>query len=198
MTTAIELEQLRKLEKIVIRAREGGHTDALAKAALLLGQIIRAYHPEPPGDDVRPDRAEPHDARAPACAHARETGQLDDRQLDGLHKLRKGRDQCGATTRNGGRCQAPAIEGHYVCRRHGGGAPQVALKAEYTGNLMRVYTVHREYEEARGTAREFDALCEALQATRDLEAYQIKLRLLRELKAGLKQRKAVPQPDTAD
>ena len=198
MTTAIELEQLRKLEGIIIRAREGGHTDALASALRLLVQIIRAYHPEPPGDDVRPDRAEPHDGRAPARAHAREAGPLDDRQLDGLHKLRRGRDQCAATTRNGGRCQAPAIEGHYVCRRHGGGAPQVAMNAEYQQNLIRVYGVQREYEEAKGTAREFDALCRALQAGRDLEAYQIKLRLLRELRAGLKQRKAVPQPDTAD
>ena len=194
MTTADEVERLRRLENVVIRAREGGHDDVLARAARLLGDLIRMYRPEPDGDDVRPDRAEPHDARAPA--RARDMGELDDRQLDGLHKLRKGRDQCGATTRNGGRCQAPAIEGGLVCRKHGGSARQVALKAEYTENLVRVYAVRLEYEKAKGTPREPDALIRILEAERGLDAYQIKLRLLRELKAGLKQRKAAPRPDT--
>jgi len=194
MTTAGELERLRRLENVVIRAREGGHDDVLARAARLLGDIIRMYHPDPDGDDVRPDRAEPHDARAPA--RARDAEPLDDRQLDGLHKLRKGRDQCGAATRNGGRCQAPAIEGGLVCRKHGGSAPQVALKAEYTENLTRAYAIRLDYEAARGTAREPDALVRVLDAERGLEAYQIKLRLLRELKAGLKPRTAAPRPDT--
>jgi len=194
MTTADEVERLRRLENVVIRAREGGHDDVLARAARLLGDLIRMYRPEPDGDDVRPDRAEPHDARAPA--RARDMGELDDRQLDGLHKLRKGRDQCGATTRNGGRCQAPAAEGQLVCRSHGGASPQALLKAEYMENCTRVYAVQLEYEQSRGTSRESDALIRVLDAERGLEAYQIKLRLLRELKAGLKPRKAAPRPDT--
>ena len=185
-----ELERLRRLENIVIRARESGQADLLARAAGILGDIIRLNHPEPDHGNVRADSAEPHDARA----HARtsDPGEPDERQLDGLHKLRKGRDQCGATRRDGGQCQAPAIRGGLVCHRHGGAAPQVAIAAEYTENLTRANSVRLEYEEARGTPGEFDALCRLNQTATDLEAYQIKLRLLRELKAARRQRTAEP------
>ena len=183
MTTPDELERLQRLEKLVIRARAGGHDDVLTEALRLLGQIIRLNHPDPAGDGVPPVAPDP---MTRTRVRARGTGPLDERQADGLHKLRRGRDQCGATRRDGGQCEAPAIPGGLVCRRHGGSAPQVAIKAEYTENLVRVYSAQREYEEARGTPREFDALCKISQAERDLEAYQIKLRLLREFRAGLK------------
>jgi hypothetical protein len=59
----------------------------LACSSAVTGSVIRLNPPDPAADGVRPDWAEPHDA------HVREAGPLDDRQLDGLHKLRKGRDQ---------------------------------------------------------------------------------------------------------
>ena len=56
MTTIGDLERLHRLEKAVIAARAGGHTDLLAKVALLLGDVIRLNHPDPAADGVRPDR----------------------------------------------------------------------------------------------------------------------------------------------
>jgi hypothetical protein len=182
MTTADELERLRRIEKIVRRAREGGHADLLAEATHLLARLI------PASQDQTAEPATRHTAPDPmrgARTRARGDDPLDaEREAEGLHRLRRGRDQCGATTRDGGRCKAPAIAGGLVCRRHGGAAPQVALAAEYTENLGAAYAARQAYEEARGTPGEFDALCRALDAERGLEAYQIKLRILRDLKAG--------------
>jgi hypothetical protein len=84
-------------------------------------------------------------------AHAREAA--------GLHKLRKGRDRCIARRRDGGRCLAPAVKGAVVCRRHGGAAPQVAIAAKHVVLMEALYTAAAEWEEAKGTPGEFDALC---------------------------------------
>ncbi len=192
MTTLGDLERLHRLERIVTAARAGGHTDLLAKALHLLCQII----PDPPEGDVRPDRTGPHDARA--RARARDEIPPEERQLDGLHKLRRGRDQCSATRRDGCQCQAPAVKYHYVCRRHGGAAPQVRIKAEYTENLMRRHIAYTEWQAARGTAAESDALATFAETERAVEAYQIKIRLLRQIKAGLRPRNQVSQPDTGN
>lgn len=40
------------------------------------------------------------------------------------------RERCNATRRDGQRCQAPAVKGAAVCRRHGGAAPQVKRNAD--------------------------------------------------------------------
>lgn len=55
---------------------------------------------------------------------------------------------------------------------------------------MALYSANRDFEEAKGTSREFDTLCKALQAGREVGAYEVKMRLLAELRAELKQRKA--------
>ncbi len=52
------------------------------------------------------------------------------------------------------------------------------------------YFAHLEWQEAKGTPREFDALCKALQAQRDLDAYEFKLLQLAELRAAVKELRA--------
>jgi hypothetical protein len=113
-----------------------------------------------------------------------------DRQGVGPRKLRKGRDRCTATRRDGEPCGAPADEGALVCRRHGGSAPQVLIKAQHQQLQMALYSATRDWEEARGTPGEFDALCEVTRAERDLDTYEVKLRLLAELRAELKRQRA--------
>jgi hypothetical protein len=105
-------------------------------------------------------------------------------------KLRKGRDRCWARRRDGQPCRAPAIEGGLVCRRHGGGAPQVQIKARHRLLVEAAYFADLEWQEARGAPGEFDALCRALQARRDLDAYEVKLLQLAHLKAAVKELKA--------
>jgi hypothetical protein len=105
-------------------------------------------------------------------------------------KLRKGRDQCTAHRRDGEQCLAPAVEGALVCRKHGGGSPQVQIAARHFVLMEAHYIAVIEWEEARGTPRDFDALCRALQARRDLDAYEVKLLQLAHLKAAVKELKA--------
>ena len=105
-------------------------------------------------------------------------------------QLRKGRERCGARRRDGQPCQAPAIEGGLVCRRHGGGSPQAQIKARHRVLMEASYFAHLEWQEARGTNREFDALCRALQAGRDLDVYEVKLLRLAHLRAAVKELKA--------
>jgi len=45
------------------------------------------------------------------------------------------RERCGARCRDGHPCGAPAIRGRIVCRRHGGGAPQVKAIADRTAGI---------------------------------------------------------------
>ena len=105
-------------------------------------------------------------------------------------KLRKGRERCTARRRDGQPCRAPAIEGGLVCRRHGGSAPQAQIKAKHRLLIEASYFAHLEWQEARGTPREFDALCKALQAQRDLDAYEFKLLRLAHLRAAVRELKA--------
>ena len=123
-------------------------------------------------------------------ARAREDGA----PADGLRKLRKGRERCTATRRDGQPCQAPAIEDGLVCRRHGGASPQVLIKVRHQQLQMALYSARRAWEDARGTPGDFDALCKVTYAERDLDAYEVKLRLLAELRAELKRRRAAQDP----
>ena len=54
-----------------------------------------------------------------------------------------------------------------------------------------------EWEAARGTPRAFDAFCKALQAQRDLDAYELKLLQLAHLRAAVKELKAGPETVSA-
>jgi hypothetical protein len=115
-------------------------------------------------------------------AHAREAA--------GLHKLRKGRDQCTARRRDGGQCLAPAVKGALVCRRHGAGAPQVQIAARHFVLLEAHYEAVLGYEEARGTPGEFEALCRWSVAERDLREYEARLRRLAGLRAEVRRLEA--------
>jgi hypothetical protein len=56
------------------------------------------------------------------------------------------RERCHARTRTGDQCKAKAIEGGFVCRVHGGSAPQVAIAARrrvLTGRLFAAYETWR-------------------------------------------------------
>lgn len=112
------------------------------------------------------------------------------REAAGLRKLRKGRDQCGARRRDGQRCQAPAIAGGTVCRRHGGGATQVRIHARHVQLLEARYAAYKAWEAARGTPGEFDALCATSRADNAVWDYEVKLERLRELRARLRRLKA--------
>lgn len=47
-------------------------------------------------------------------------------------------ERCSATRRDGERCQAPAVKGATVCRRHGGAAPRVKRNAEQREALRQL------------------------------------------------------------
>jgi hypothetical protein len=163
-------ERLTLIRGIIGRARATGNTEALAKATGLLSEVLA----------LKAEADMPQDAPDPMTrAHARE----DDRQAGGLHQLRKGRAECTATRRDGEPCRAPAIDGGLVCRHHGGAALQVRIAATRTLLLTASYDAHREWQAARGTAAEFDALCAALQAQRDLGTFEAKVSQLAGLRA---------------
>jgi hypothetical protein len=169
---------LDRIEAVIRRARAAGDAEVLAKGVDLLDQVLRQNATEAAGSRTGADRM--------TRAHAREA----DGRPGGLHQLRQGRDRCGARRRDGEPCQAPAIPGGLVCRRHGGAAPQVAIRARHMELLLARYAAHLDFEAARGTPREFDALCRALQAGREVTGYEVKMRLLAELKAERKRRNA--------
>ncbi len=104
--------------------------------------------------------------------------------------LRKGRDRCEATRRDGQSCGAPAIADGFVCLRHGGAAPQVQIAAKYRGLQMRAYIADCEWRESMGTPRQFDKLCAALRAREAVEAYEDKMQRLGELRAAVKRQRA--------
>ena len=104
-------------------------------------------------------------------------------------KLRKGRERCGATRRDGHPCQAPAVAEALVCLKHGGAAPQVLIASKHRQLQLALFVATREFEDAKGTDREFEALCRALRAGRALDAYEVKLAYLAELRDEVAQRR---------
>lgn len=128
-------------------------------------------------------------------APAREAPVDEDREADGLHQLRQGRDQCTAHRRDGEPCQAPAVKGTLVCRRHGGSAPQVLIKARHVELQMALHDADMNWREAKGTPGAFDALCACSRAENALKEYEAKLARLSELRAELRRLKAASPPD---
>ena len=110
-------------------------------------------------------------------------------------KLREGRDECAAHRRHGGQCRAPAVEGSLVCRRHGGSAPQVQIAARHFVLMEAHYGAVLEWEAARGTPDEFDALCRWSAAQLALAEYEAKLVRLAALRAKVKRLKAGARAD---
>jgi len=131
-----------------------------------------------------------------ARARAGEALDDEDREADGQHPLRKGRDQCTAHRRDGEERQAPAVPGTLVCRCHGGAAPQVLIKARHVELQLALHDAAEGYQSARGTPAEFDALCKWSRAERELKEYEAKLARLSELRAELRRRKAAQPPGT--
>jgi len=107
-----------------------------------------------------------------------------------LHKLRRGRDRCGARCRDGHLCEAPAIKGGLRCLRHGGGSPQAQIAAQHRVLQLALYTAAREWEAARDTWRADCAMGRWSVAERELRAYEAKLAYLAELRAEVRQLKA--------
>jgi hypothetical protein len=181
-----------------VLADPGSPPEAVAYARENLRKVtslIDSLHGLRPGTAAaNPEQPQPHDARA----HAREDPAAQivrlelatEREAAGLHNLRKGRRQCEATTRNGGRCQAPAIPGGSVCKRHGGGAPQVRVRAA----LMLLYEARHEAGEAwtaaRGTPGEFDALCAYSRADNAVKRAEAQVDQIRDLRAEIRRRRA--------
>jgi hypothetical protein len=81
-------------------------------------------------------------------------------------------EPCGATTRAGRPCRRRAIPGGYVCPNHGGGAPQVKIRAQLRLLEKAELDALIALYDSGGT---FAALCRWTAATRDLDAYRAKL-----------------------
>ena len=89
------------------------------------------------------------------------------------------------------------MPGTLICRRHGGAAPQVLIKARHFELQMALNNAALEHQAAEGTSGEFDALCRWSHAERELAEYEAKLARLSELRAELRRRKAAQPPETA-
>jgi hypothetical protein len=66
----------------------------------------------------------------------------------------------------------------------------VAIKAEYEQKQLRAFAAGQEFTDTQGTNREFDALCRALKAQRELDAYEAKLVQYYDLRDELRERRA--------
>jgi hypothetical protein len=164
-----------RFDAVIGKAKASGNTEVYEKTVRLLMEAVSLYAPAEAVPGKVPDpitRARAREATAPENA---------ERQADGLHKLRAGREQCTATRRDGQPCEAPAIPGGLVCKRHGGGAPQVKIAAQHRQLQMALWVASADFKAVRGTPDQFEALCKVTAAERDLEAYETKMRLLREV-----------------
>jgi hypothetical protein len=173
-----------RFEAVIGKAKASGNTVVYEKTVRLLMEAVSLYAPAEAVPGKVPDpitRARAREATATENA---------ERQASGLHKLRAGREQCTATRRDGQPCEAPAIPGGLVCKRHGGGAPQVKIAAEHRQLQMALWVASADFEAVRGTPEQFGALCKVTGAERDLDAFETKLRLLREVQAYVRSKRA--------
>lgn len=175
-------ETLERFERVLTQAKATGNTEVYDKTMLLFLEAVRLTAP-PPGT-VLQAKARPHDARARAREAAAPANA--ERAAGGLHKIRAGNETCGAKRRDGSPCGAPAVPGGFVCRRHGGNAPQVKIKAEHRRLQEALWFAHADWEDARDTPQGFELLCKTSAAERELEEYERKMRLLAELRTWAK------------
>lgn len=99
-------------------------------------------------------------------------------------------EPCCARRRDGQPCGAPAIPGGFVCRRHGGSAPNVKIAA---GLRLRQEAEIQALIKWNQT-RSFDDLCKVTEAQRAVADYQAKLQHLAKLRRLVKlQRLAAEQ-----
>lgn len=136
-------------------------------------------------------RREPHDARA----RARGTdGGRTNTNTARTRKLRKGRDECSATRRDGEACEAPAVPGLLVCRRHGGATLAAQIAGQRLQLQIRSCAATREWLEARGTPAEYDALGRHGRALSELRYFEDRVAYLHRLSALTAELRATADP----
>lgn len=116
--------------------------------------------------------------------------------------IRKGRQQCEAHRRDGHRCSAPAIPGGWVCRVHGGSAPQVRSAARRILLLEAYAAAVTAWQADPGipgqlTSRQIELLGRAAIAQRELEEYEERMEAIRQLAITLKLRAHAAVPGAA-
>jgi hypothetical protein len=183
-------ETLERFERVLTQARETGNTQVYDKAMRLFLEAVRLTAP-PPGALLE-TRTRPHDTRARARDAAAPANA--ERTAAGLHKIRAGNETCEAKCRDGSPCKAPAVPGGFVCRRHGGNAPQVKIKAEHRRLQEALWFAYADWHGARGTSQRFELLCKTGTAERQLADYERKMRLLAELRAWAKAKGLTSSP----
>src|ERR1700691_4851910 len=109
------------------------------------------------------------------------------------------RERCHARTRTGRQCKAKAIEGGFVCRVHGGSAPQVRLAARRRVLAELVFTAYLDWQDVHDTdhhrpgqmcsLREADALGTIARAERELAAHDADVALIAALRAAVRQQR---------
>lgn len=100
-------------------------------------------------------------------------------------------EPCSAMRRRDGQpCEAPAIKGGFVCRRHGGSARQVKFAAERRRLQVVLMDALEAFHGVKGTNREFDALRKVGEAQRRLEDYEAKVAELARARAKLRRLRA--------
>jgi hypothetical protein len=95
-------------------------------------------------------------------------------------------EPCSALRRDGQPCQAPTIKGGFVCRRHGGSAPQVRIAAQRRLLQDRIVAATEEWWAAKGTGVEFERLCGIAAAERDLRAFEARVAELARLRTAVR------------
>jgi hypothetical protein len=96
------------------------------------------------------------------------------------------RGPCGARRRDHKPCQAPTIPGGFVCRHHGGAAPQVQIAA---GLRLRQETELQALIKWN-QARSFADLCKVTEAQRAVADNQAKLQHLAKLRRLVAEQRA--------
>jgi hypothetical protein len=177
-----------RFDAIIVKAKATGNTVVYEKTMRL---FMEAVSLSARGNAVSSKVPNPITRARAREASAAENAE---RQANGRHKLRAGRDQCTATRRDSQPCEAPAIPGGLVCERHGGAAPQVRIAAQHRQLQLALWMARADFRAVRGTPDQFEALCKITAAERDLEAFETKLRLLREVKAYVRSRRATEAP----